>query len=263
MPRGSGRRRPVQITDRDRQVLAFMAEHRLVLATHVQALLGVSPAAAYARLHALRSEGLLSGGMLFHRQPAYHQITRRGLEAIGSRLPLPQHPDLREYRHDVGLAWIFLAARAGTFGALREVVGERRMRSLDAIPDREAPPLAVRLGGFGARGRERLHYPDLLLHTAAGHQVAIELELTGKGRTRRETILGGYAADSRVDAVIYFVDKLAVGRPIQHSARKLGISPLVRVQRCVWVGRTPGRPAGSAPTRPRMPAPRHGLEAGR
>ncbi len=224
----------MRITERDREVLAFVADHRLVLAAHVGALLGVSEGAAHARLYRLARADLLSQRTEFHQQPACYQITRKGLAAIGSELRKPRGIDLRCYAHDVGIAWVWLRAQAGAFGELREALSERQMRSRDARPDREAEPLAVRLGGFGAGGRERLHYPDLLLHMADGHRVGVELELSGKGRARRERILSGYAADARIDAVLYLVRRPAVARQLRASASRLGISSLVHMQSVSW-----------------------------
>jgi len=117
------------------------------------------------------------------------------------------------------------------------------MRSHDATEDGRQAPLAVRLGGVGHGGRERLHYPDLLLVDATGKRVAFELELSAKARTRRELILAGYGADARIEAAVYLVDNRAVWRGIEESARKLGIEHRVRVQR-VRLGGSCAPPAG-------------------
>jgi len=231
------------LTARDVELLAFVAEHRLVLPAHIQRLLDVSAGAAWTRVRALTATGFLTEQPIFSRQPPFYQITRKGLDVIGSPLPAPRL-DLRAYEHDVGVAWLWLAARDGTFGSLREIVGERRMRSHDGAAKRRAEqPFGVRLGGFGPRGRERLHYPDLLLVIADG-RVALELELTPKDRTRREKILGGYASEGRVDAVVYLVETPQLARSIADSARRLGISERVHVQ---WVRVTTKLP-GHAPT---------------
>lgn len=220
----------VRITARDRRLLAFAAEHRLVLAVHVQGLLGVSLGAARTRLRALTRAGYLR----YERKlsgPGCYLIERKGLGAIGSTLPRPRDLDLACFRHDVGLAWLWLVARAGAFGTMREVVSERQMRSHDGRTENRDEPLGVRLPGVGPRGGERRHYPDLLLETATGHRVAVELELTPKSRARREEILGGYAADARIDAVLYLADRESVRQAIAGSAARLGISSLVHVQR--------------------------------
>jgi hypothetical protein len=216
-----------------------------VLAAHVQELLGISVRVANARLAALRSAGLLIRDDVawYGRRP--HRITRSGLQAIGSELPPPQLKP-STYWHDVGVAWLWLAARAGAFGRLAEHVSERRMRSADGAGDPRSEPFAVRLGGHGPGGQPRLHYPDLLLRTADGHRVAIELELSGKKRTHRERILSGYSFDRRVDAVVYLVDNPTVARAVNASIARLGLSSLVTVQRFSWDPAI--RPPGRTPT---------------
>jgi hypothetical protein len=233
-------RNGVLITERDRTLLSFLAEHRIALASHVQVLLGVSADAAQARLSALRRGGLLASERFFHGRPRCFWITRKGLAVIDSQLP-PPRIDLRSYRHDVGLGWVWLAARRGAFGPLHEVASERTMRSRDGRRARGSAdvgaadePCGVRLGGVGPAGREQLHYPDVLLVTSGQRRIGAELELTTKDRHRRERILAGYGADSRIDAVLYLVDRPAVARAIEASAGRLGIGSMVHVQRVQW-----------------------------
>jgi hypothetical protein len=215
--------------------LSFVSEHRLVLVSHVQALLGTSAGASYARLHALSQAGFLIHRPLFQGEPGCYQITHKGLQLIGSDLPRPQI-DLRGYRHDVGVAWLSLAARNGVFGPMREVHAERRLRSHDGTADGRADPLGVRLGGVGPSGRARLHYPDLVLVGSDGRRFAIELELSPKGRSRLERIIAGYGADPRVDGVLYLVDDARVARGVRTAAANVGISHLVHVQRVSLAG---------------------------
>ncbi len=217
-------------------MLEFLAEHRLVLTDQVRALLAVSPATASRRLRALERETLVQRDALFQGYPAHYRITRRGLAAIGSGLPAPKR-DL-EVRHDIGVAWLWLAAQRGAFGPLREVVSERRMRSRDGLEDhaarvtgrKEHPPFGVRLSGPGAGGRTRLHYPDLLLVDRGGRRIAVELELSSKGRARRHRIIGGYAADRRIDAVLYLVSDERIERQIRAAACRFGCRGRVLVQ---------------------------------
>ena len=227
----AGSARTVQITDTDRALLAFAAEHRFVIAAQVAALLGVSEGTAGERLRRLGDAGHLRRRRELHRGPGWHQITRAGLRVIDSDLPAPRGFDLATHRHDTGLAWLMLTARAGRFGALAGVVSERRMRSHDGRAADRSQRYGVRLGGVGPGGRDRLHYPDLVIVTQTGHRVAFELELSTKEVQRRERILAGYAADRRIDAVVYLVEHPSVGRAIERSARRMGISDLVRVQR--------------------------------
>jgi hypothetical protein len=223
----------LQLTDRDRVLLAFVADHRLVLAGHVQVLLGLTDRTTRDRLGALSRGGYLARHRLFHQQRACYQVTGRGLAAIGSDLPKPRL-DLRSYMHDVGLGWLWLSARAGSFGPVSEVLAERQLRSRDGLPGRGGERLGVRMFGFGPAGREQLHYPDLLLRTPDGKRIAVELELTPKGRTRREKILSGYGADRRIDLVVYLVNRPEVARSVRASVSKLGISEFVHVQPFAW-----------------------------
>lgn len=227
--RPQDRRRRIQLTGRDHELLEFLAQHRLALSDHIQALFGISARAADTRLRALADAGFVTRKRVFHRQPPFVQITRDGLAAIASDLPAPRL-DLRSYQHDVGLAWLWLAARGGTFGPMREVIGERRLRSHDASLRGADRLLGVRLGGVGPKGADRIHYPDLLLVTPEGRRIAVELELSWKGPARTGRILAGYGADPQVAAVLYLVENRIVGRSIEAAARRLGISDLVQIQ---------------------------------
>lgn len=220
----------MQITERDRRMLAFAAEHRFVLGAHIAMLLGISTPAASARLRGLRDAGYLNDGRPFQDEPPHYQATTAGLRAISSDLRCPRKVDLSLYRHDAGLAWLTVAAERGMFGPLQQIVPERQMRSQDGRASDGEEPFGVRVGDVGRDGRPRLHYPDLVVVTDTGHRVAFELELTLKGPRRRERILAAYAADQRIDAVIYLVDHPAHRRAMQESARRVGIADRVRIE---------------------------------
>lgn len=255
-----GAKRPTTlVTERDHRILAFVAEHRIVLAAHVQALLEVSGTVAYRRLGGLTTRGLLAYDRVLHGEPGWYQITRPGLAMIGSDLP-PPRLDLRCFGHDIGVAWVWLAASRGAFGRIERMVSEREMRSRDAAwalagrgrtvrggmapnggDDRPAP-FGVHLGGVGPRGQIRLHYPDLLLVGRAGERVAVELELSAKGGRRLETILAGYGADPGIAAVLYLTTKPGIEREVRSAAGRLGIADLVHTQPVAWpAGTEPGK----------------------
>lgn len=222
-------RASARLTEADRQLLAFAAEHRFILGAHARTLLGVSAGAATTRLRSLTRAGWLASERKLVG-PGCYQITRRGLDAIGSSRARPREVDLATYDHEVGLAWLWLAAGRGAFGSLVGIASERHMRSEDRRRDEPADRLGVKLPGVGPYGGERRHYPDLLLDTASGHRVAVELELTPKGRARRSEILGGYALDGRIDGVLYMVEDERTGSAIERSARAAGIADRVGVQ---------------------------------
>ena len=221
--------RAMRLTTLDRALLTFAAEHRFVLAGHIAAALQTSASAAGRRLSRLAAGGYLQRDQRLAGEPPLFQVTRAGLGAIESDLPPPPRVDLGEYRHDAGVAWLAAGARRGLFGPVTEILGDRRMQSLDRRREPHERPLAVSLSpGIGSV--PQWHRPDLVLRTASGHRVAFELELTTKSRHRRERILSAYAADRSIDAVVYLVDRPAVGRALEESIRRLHIADRVRVE---------------------------------
>jgi hypothetical protein len=217
------------LRERDRLTLEMIAEQRVVVTPHIQALLGVSVRVARERLRVLGEAGYIARARIFDRHPVACRITAKGLAAISSTLP-PARIDVASYQHDVGVSWLWLAGRAGAFGRLSGMTSERELRSHDARSGRDGRALGVGIGLLGPGGREQLHYPDLMLRTADGKHVAIELELTAKGRARLGRIMSGYATDGRVDAVLYLVRSPALARRIEAEARRAGIGDFVHVQ---------------------------------
>ncbi len=222
----------ITITDADLSVLGPLAEHRVLIAPQVASLLGVAEDTATRRLNRLRAAGLVNHERVFDGHPAATWITSRGLGAIESGLPRPR-VDLRGYRHDVGVGWLWLAARNGAFGELAGVAADRRMRAQDTSAARAGEPLrhGIGLGLLGPHGRPQHHYPDLLVTQRSGHRIAVELELTAKSPGRMARIMTAYASDSDIDAVIYVVQNRAIAQLVSDSARRAGIAGIVHIRR--------------------------------
>jgi hypothetical protein len=247
---------PRRLGARDLELLEFCAEHRFVLAPQVAALLRTRTDTAQRRLRGLQRAGLLERVSVFTHDPIAYAITRAGLGVTSSRLATPRELDPGQYVHDVGVAWLGVAAHRGAFGETAEIITERRMRSEDARADRRAAPHGLSRVGAGGPG---LHYPDLTVVTAGGRRVAFELELHLKGRARRERILAAYACDRRHDAVVYLVASEHDRQALLRSARRVGLDDRLHVQRLTWPdGRRPGTAPLRHPTRAR-PGPRRTL----
>lgn len=213
----------------------------MVLECQLVALLDSTHVSVRRRVRQLAAAGYVTQWSVFEHSRCC-LIQSRGLAAVGSRLRAPE-PRLGSYRHDVGLAWLWLAARGGAFGPVTDVIGERRLRSHDGVAPEE--PYAIRLGGYDAKGFERRHYPDLLLLGHQGRRLALELELSLKGVDRREQILAGYAADRRVDAVLYFVEANSSGRSIARSLRgstaRMGLLDRIQIRSIAPIAPGDGR----------------------
>jgi hypothetical protein len=227
--RGPYRARKFLLTDRDLELLRFIAAHRFVLAAQARAWLGSDRAVAYRRLSGLVGVGLLSYERIFHAQPGCYQVTNGGLAVIDSDLPRPSI-DLRCYRHDVDVVWLALAALHGSFGSFDRALSEREMRSHDQQPDRRDERFAIPLGDYAASGRPRSHYPDVLLVAGDGRRVALELELSMKGRRRLESIFIGYGGERRITRVVYFTDRQSIAHAVAATAAACGVEGLVQVR---------------------------------
>jgi hypothetical protein len=219
-------------TDREAAVLGPLAEHRFLIVPQVATLLGVGERAALARLKQLEKSRLTHFHSIFVGLPWAASIQGRGLRALGSTLKAPPRLNFNEYRHDVGVGWMWLAARAGSFGDLRGITTDRRMQADDLAARAAgiAPPWGVGLGMLNSHGRPQLHYPDLMLDTASGHRVAVELELTAKSAGRMNRIMNAYASDARVDEVLYVTANRSIAARVRDSARRAGIPERVHVQ---------------------------------
>jgi hypothetical protein len=238
------------IDDRDREILMLLAEHRvLVVPQLAMAFADHSTRALNARLRRLAVGRLITSQRIFEGRPAAISITGRGLRMIESGAP-PPRVDLKAYRHDIGVGWLHLAARQGVFGTLTDLRLERELRADDQRADREGPPAGIGVGTFARGGQPSRHYPDLLVRSAGGDQIAVELELTAKSTDRLRQIMRAYASDHRIAAVLYLVPDAAGARRIETAARRTGIGSLVHVQRLAGDGihgAPPPITAGRAP----------------
>jgi hypothetical protein len=219
------------LSARDATVLGPLAEHRLLTVPQLARLLEVSESTAVRHLRALQREQMLALRPIFHGLPWAASIQVRGLRALGSPLKAPRL-NLNQYRHDVGVGWMWLAARAGRLGALTGLRTERSMMAADYAARAGGGPAVwgLGLGLLGSHGQPHRHYPDLMLDTAAGQRVAVELELTAKSSGRMARIMAAYASDARIDQVLYVVADRSIGSRVRESARRSGAGERVHVQ---------------------------------
>ncbi len=154
-----------ELDERDSSILTYIAGQQLVTEDHIHALFvsqgqttHQNPAlAAQERMQHLATLGLLARQPIFHQRPPIYQITPRGLQAIGSNLPVPRE-SLRPLQHDLAAAWLSLAAARGAFGPYEYILTRRQLigRDLAARSDaRQAPPATPleegRASPFGVR----------------------------------------------------------------------------------------------------------------
>ncbi|MGC9220438.1 MAG: replication-relaxation family protein [Solirubrobacteraceae bacterium] len=242
-----------RLAEANRAVLGPLAEHRVLTVTQVAHLLGASQTTTVRRLRELRRPGV--GLVAYERSlrdgPGVAAITKAGLRALGldtrqrgvpARISMTDlHTELNPYnrRHDIGVAWLWIAARQGRFGEPLEILTERTMISADRTASYREHRFSngsrfyhgLGTGLIGPSGNPRRHYPDLLLTLQSGNRVAVELELSLKSPRQIQPIMTAYASDARVHMVLYFTDSDTIAKAVLAAARRSGIADLVRVQR--------------------------------
>src|SRR4051812_11308245 len=71
-------KRDAQLTERDREIVAWIARLGAIEATHVRARFRTGRSVGYDRLSVLASHGLVERVTLLHRQPGLYVATREG-----------------------------------------------------------------------------------------------------------------------------------------------------------------------------------------
>lgn len=191
--------RGFRVTDRDLAMVRWIGRLRFAEAAQVGRRFGLDERHVYRRLRGLVRAGLLDHRRVFHNQPGAYWATRAGLDATDLRLP-PAGIDIRTYEHD-RLAAVATIALEDEFGP-EAIVTERELRSLDAAA--ETPRYAVARGGRAQLGRSGLHFPDLAVDGRDGRPLAVEVELTAKGRGRLDSIVAGYVRARHIAGVRYY-----------------------------------------------------------
>jgi hypothetical protein len=192
--------RGFRVTARDLAVVGWLGRLRFAEAAQVARRFALSERHAYRRLRGLVALGLLDHRRVLHNQPGAYWATRAGLDAAGLRLP-PAGIDIRTYDHD-RLAAAVAIDLADEFDP-DAIVTERELRSLDAAAD--SPRYAV-----VRPGRRGLHFPDLAVDGSEGRPLAVEVELTAKGRGRLDSIVAGYVRARHIAGVRYYATPAAM-----------------------------------------------------
>ncbi len=184
-------------------MVRWIGRQRFAEADQVAGRFRMDQSNAYRRLRGLVAVGMLAHRRILHGQSGAYWTTGAGLKAVDLRLPVAG-VDIRTYHHD-RLAVDVAAALEDEFGAAG-VLTERELRSQDASVER--PRYAVHVNGHGQGSRRGLHFPDLAVGDG-DRPLAIEVELTGKGRRRLDSIVNGYVRARHLSGVRYYVSACA------------------------------------------------------
>jgi len=209
----------LQLTEADCTMIRFVGRMRLATAEQLARVLGRSPEATRRRARRLAQAGLLVLHRVEHRRAGVYTATAKGLAWAGVALR-PRPLDLARLRHDLALASLALDLLGAHPGASWR--SERELRAALAPGDRG-------------------HVPDGVLVLGDGAAVAVECELTPKGRRRLGRIVRFYARARNYREVWYF---LAVPDALEGYRRLFAPYPHLRVQ--LWQPPEAARPPGGA-----------------
>ena len=213
---GNRRQKSFRITDRDREILFWVARMRFATVDQIGRRFGMGRTAAYRRTQALREAGLLERLYAYLPEgPSIVLVTRRGLAVGGSRLSLPD-VDVRQFVHDREL--VEVAIDYELEGS--KVYSDREIRSIARATKDTTGRYRFEVG-FLRGHRRRYHYPDLIVE-GPDSRIAVELEFADKGSRRLREILEGYCYSAReIDRVVYLVGTPTLAKRIDRIIGEL------------------------------------------
>lgn len=166
---------------------------------HITARYKISATTAYARLRKVISVGLLSYERVIHNKPGCYTVTKEGSKMDSIELPAIRQISLAKYNH------------AKLIADLSIKLSEQYQTRF--IPERELR-FEMDWEGVGNRG----HLPDGALDVE-DKRVAIEVELSTKGKRRLQNIVKSYLKNFQYKEVWYFCGSKEVKNLVQEQAR--------------------------------------------
>jgi hypothetical protein len=173
-----------QLTERDLEILQFINLFGFCEMPTLVARFGWRKPRNYQLMGKLVEAGLVKHERVFYGKPGIYRLTTAGAKHTG--LPPLSKVPLASYAHDVRVMELYLAIRQQHPGV--RWISERQLKH-DKYFD-----------GVGKRG----HLSDGVLVFPDGKHVALEVELTLKGKNRLEKILKDYATQFSLNEVWYY-----------------------------------------------------------
>lgn len=187
------------VTRRDVDILNWINGVGFVNIDQITERYKISRETAYARLRKLVARNYLLHERLLQNKPGHYRVTKEGAEFNPLGLKPIRHISLGKYQHTKIIVDLSLKL-AEKYQA--QFITERELR-LDMACD-----------GVGFRG----HLCDGVLNFY-GKRIAIEVELTTKGRDRLRKIIKHYCTDFSFDEVWYFCGNSEVKNLIESQSQ--------------------------------------------
>jgi len=206
---------PGVLTTRDREISAWLGRLPGASVEQIRRRYGLGRSQAYRRLQVLASFGMVRRLHILAGRPPLYTANGRSLGPAS-------------YEHAVALAELIVArelenAAVATDRELRQERGGRRALGRRFGPDDRQVIASCR------------RIPDAVELLCGGGLLAYEIELSSKGRTRREAVLSAYAT-SCYRRVRWVVPNAGLARLIGEEIERMGLDGFVEVERGLEVG---------------------------
>jgi DNA-binding PadR family transcriptional regulator len=174
----------MRVTERDIEMVRFINEFGFCDMSQIEKRFSISRPYGYEIMQRLVKQKFVKHERVFHGKPGIYTVTHKGAQYTD--LPPLDKLYVGQYDHQLSIVNVYLQLRQQYPDA--EWISERQLKH-DKFRD-----------GVGKKG----HVSDGILQWVCGKRVAIEVELTRKGKNRLEKILKSYIAQFAFQEVWYY-----------------------------------------------------------
>lgn len=201
------------LTDGEMRILRFINDFGFCENQHIMKRFSLKRSACYLQMHLLIRLGLIVHVFKVPNRPGIYFLTQRGVQFSNHDLsPMPNIP-MNTYFHHLSVINLYLKLRESE-------------PNMDWITERRL--LRDQYNGMAEKIK---HLPDGVLVFPDDSRIAIEVEISLKGRDRLDDILTNYAVQSVFKEVWYFCSKqiISVVRKAAVGLNKIKIHQLDEV----------------------------------
>ena len=185
----------VQLTERDINLLHWINGLGFIDIEHAKTKLNIDKSTAYKRLKKLVDNNYLIYEKIFFNSPGVYRLSKKGFQSSNDDLSPLARINIAKYNHDITVAKValFLTNKYSE----KSFISERRIRRFRSQ------------NNFNEKG-----------HICAGcitignQKIALEIELSGKSRHRREAIIKYYTRAFEYDQIWYIYATDAIKKQI-------------------------------------------------
>lgn len=198
----------MRLTARDRELAAWLARVRGGTVDQVRRRFGLARSPAYRRLRALQVHGLVRRHRPLADRPALYAVSGRRIRVA-------------TFDHALAVSELVVA---------RELAGARLVTEVELYRARRERQLSfLAIDGELSLALQCERVPDAVEVSPAGALLAYEIELSSKGRRRREAIFAAYAV-SAYQKVIWVVPDPQLAGLIRADTEAMGLAAQMEVR---------------------------------